>query len=539
VLKHHNQNISAVTGLAPYSGEWTKWTAAHLLRRTTYGPSFLEIEEAAKPNGMNSTVELLLSSSPPSPPPIVYSPISEPNLEVGETWVTAPHPTGGGKLRHQSLTGWFYLNVMLAPLGIREKMCVFWLNYFGMSGVRDPRSMYKSMSMFLENGTGNFRTMIERITVDPSMLEFLNGEINNKRNPNENYARELLELFTIQKGAQVAPGDYTTYTEQDVTELARALTGWKNLDFVFSDDDTPIDSYFDEENHDTDTKQLSHRFGNARIENAGAEEYKVVIDIIMQQPETARAFCREIYRYFVFYDITPEVEQNVISPLAELFRSVDFEIAPVLSSLLKSEHFYDMQIRGAMIKNPLDFVANIFRPFGEFSHIQFPTIVERYTAAIKHDRWCRDLQMSYNDLPTVSGWLAYYQAPNYYRNWISTSTIQRRFSLVKLFMAPNYHVNNFRLPTNWRDFLASLSDPYSVNDVLNDIIVSFFPREISPTQFNVLKQALLGAQDDDEWRVQYGAYLANVEENSVTFTFERRLFQLFTIIFGMPEGQLQ
>lgn len=529
-----------MTGLAPYTGEWTKETAAHLLRRTTFGPSFAEIKLAADVDGLSESVAKVIAPPTVPPPPIVYrSDSSEPGLDVGQSWVDAPHPTGGGRFRNQSLTGWLYLNIMQSPVGIRDKMTIFWLNYFGMSGIRDSRAMYKTIALFQEEGIGNFRTMIERITVDPSMLEFLNGEINNASNPNENFARELLELYTIQKGPQVAPGDYTTYTEQDVMELAKALTGWKNLPFLFSNDDTPIDSYFDVENHDTSTKQLSHRFGNAEISNAGANEYKVVINIILRQEETARAFCRELYRFFVFYDITSEVEQNVIAPMAALLRSTNFEITPVLKALFESEHFYDMHIRGAMIKNPLDFIANIFRPFGEFSHLDFTTIQLRYEASIRHDRWTKELNMSYNDLPTVSGWLAYYQAPSFYRSWISTSTLQRRYDLVLIFMTPLYHVNNFQLPTNFRDFLASLSNPFSVNDVISDIVVTFFPRALSQGQIDSLKLALLQGQTDDEWLNEYINYSSNPLDNNNSVTFEKRLYRLFTAIFGMPEAQLQ
>jgi len=538
-LENYSQTSLTVAGLEPYTGEWTKATAAHLLRRATFGASFTEIKIATNEHGLQGTIENLFADIRLPSPPVLHRQETEPDVQVGETWVTAPHPVNGGKWRGQSLSGWFYLNLMLAPTNIREKMVFFWQNYFGMSGFRDPRAGYKLISLFQEVSAGNFRTMIERITVEPSMLEFLNGDVNDKRNPNENFARELLELYTIQKGDQVAPGDYTTYTEQDVTELARAFTGWRNTDYVFSSDDTPIDSYFDDDSHDTDSKQLSHRFNEATINNAGENEYKLVINIILQQQETSLAFCRELYRFFVYYDITPEVEQNVIAPMGAMLRNNNFEIAPVLKALFMSEHFYDIQIRGAMIKNPHDFVANMYRPFGEFSHTTFGSIQHRYETADRHSRWCNQLHMDFGSPPTVSGWQAYYQAPGFYRNWISTSTIQQRFELVNNLMTPLYHVNGTRLPLNWRGFLASLSNPYLIDDVIADIVLTFLPREITQEQLNTLKSKLIGVLPDAEWTTQYSQYASNSLDNSGIYSFESRVYGLFATLCGMPEFQLQ
>lgn len=538
-MEKHNQIASTVAGLEPYTGEWDKAAAAHLLRRATFGPNFTEIKVAAEVDGLSGTITKLFADLPIPAPPILHRQETETDVEVGETWVTAPHPVNGGKWRGQSLSGWFYLNLMLAPTNIREKMVFFWQNYFGMSGFRDPRAGYKLIALFQEVSAGNFRTMIERITVEPSMLEFLNGDSNDKRNPNENFAREILELYTIQKGEQVAPGDYTTYTEQDVTELARAFTGWRNTDYVFSPDDTPIDSYFDEDSHDDGSKQLSHRFNNVVIRNAGSEEYKLVINIILAQNETSLAFCRELYRFFVYYDITPEVEQNVIVPMAAMLRSENYEIAPVLKALFQSSHFYDMEIRGAMIKNPHEFVANMYRPFGEFSHTDFSSIQHRYETADRHSRWCNQLHMDFGSPPTVSGWQAYYQAPSYYRSWITTSTIQQRFELANELMKPTYAVNGIRLPLDWRSFLASLSNPFSINDLIADIVIMTLPREITAAQLDTLKSKLIGILPDQEWTNQYGQYASYSYNSSEIYSFEARVYGLFATLCSMPEFQLQ
>ena len=141
-----------------------------------------------------------------------------------------------------------------------------------------------------ERPSGNFRELTKQITVNAAMLHFLNGNKNEVNSPNENYARELLELFTIGKGDLVGPGDYTNYTEQDIAAFAKALTGWT----AWTDGNDPAEFERWWSSHDTSTKQLSHRFGSQTIENAGAEEYKRVVDIIFEKDEVAYHICRRL-----------------------------------------------------------------------------------------------------------------------------------------------------------------------------------------------------------------------------------------------------
>src|SRR5690606_22324046 len=217
--------------------------------------------------------------------------------------------------RRRSLNNWSLELMLQNNPHIREKMTLFWHNHFVTADINEPRVVYYYIDKLRKMSLGNFRQMAKDITVDNAMLEYLNGRDNTRQAPNENYARELLELFTLGKGPSLGNGDYTTYTEKDIMEMAKALTGWVEVR-----NSLPIRSEFRNNRHDTTTKTLSHRFNNATIENAGADEYKNLIDLIFTRDEVAEFICQKLYAWFIYNDITEEVREDVIKPLAEIFR---------------------------------------------------------------------------------------------------------------------------------------------------------------------------------------------------------------------------
>jgi len=235
--------------------------------------------------------------------------------------------------------------------------------------------------------------------------------------------------------------NYTWYTEEDIPPIARILTGWRNRG-MWSNSEGTVESWFDANWHDSDPKQLSHRFGNAVIHNTangGRDEYKDVIALIFAQKETARAFCRELYRFFVFHDINDQVEVNVIEPLAQVLIANDFEINPTLRALLGSQHFFDISVRGPLIKSPYDFFVAMARPLGGFSHLGLdlsdntagnPLLATAYNVGTSHHWRASQIDMDFLFPPSVAGWKAYYQTPGFYRNWIGSATLKQRKSMV-------------------------------------------------------------------------------------------------------------
>ena len=199
--------------------------------------------------------------------------------------------------RQLSLGSWIIERINNEQVSIAEKMCLFWQNHFAATAGPDARATYDYHMLIRQHALGNFKQFVKDMTINPNMLLFLNGATNNVFFPNENYARELLELFTIGKGPQIGPGDYSNYTEDDIFEAAKILTGYY-VDGLRSDTLTDVSAVYNGILHDTSTKTLSYHFGNATITDNGANEYGDLIDIIFQQNECANFICRKLYRYF-------------------------------------------------------------------------------------------------------------------------------------------------------------------------------------------------------------------------------------------------
>jgi uncharacterized protein (DUF1800 family) len=323
----------------------------------------------------------------------------------GQTWVNSVYPANqAAKItthdaRIQSLGAWLMERVNQQTFSIHEKMCLFWHNHFANEATFDARAVFDYFRLIENRALGNFKTLVKEMTINPNMLVFLNGTQNNKFSPNENYSRELLELFSIGKGPQIGEGDYTNFTEEDIRQGAKILTGWVIQDFQ-SETVANTSSVFTPILHDTTDKQLTSKFGNALISNADENEYSNFIDVIFQQPATARFICKKLYRWFVNYDMTDEVENTVVNEMAQTLVSNNFEILPVLEQLLKSEHFFDLSLRGTIIKNPLEQVFSIFNATHSVPNYDLTT---NYTIYLNCYWLSTNLGMNYLQPPSVGG----------------------------------------------------------------------------------------------------------------------------------------
>ncbi len=359
-------------GLEPYTGPWTIDEVLHLLRRTTFGPSPGHAATLL-PLSLNQALDQLLGPQPAeaSQPLIVDARDLAP---VGQTWVNLPYRSADTTvtfnpvtIRTSSLKAWWLGLMLNQTLSLREKMVVFWHNHFvtEMATVADPRFSYCYLALLRANALGNFKSLARQVTVDGAMLRYLNGNTNTKASPNENYGRELQELFTIGKGPEIALGDYTYYTEQDVQAAAHVLTGWKDVQNA-DKSVGPVTSTFVAANHDPADKQFSARYGNTVVKGGsaaadGPRELDALLDMIFSQEETAKFFARELYRWFVYYVIDDTAESNVIAPLADILRTNNYDVVPALRTLLGSAHFFDPVNRGCMIKSPLDHIVGVCR----------------------------------------------------------------------------------------------------------------------------------------------------------------------------------
>jgi uncharacterized protein (DUF1800 family) len=521
--------------LTPYTGTWTKVQAAHLLRRTLFGPTFEQIQQAVA-DGMDVTVAQLLTI-PATAPPLTFLP-DETIAAFGTTWVNSVYPSSNpsnvDNARRASLGGWIMQRLNQPTLSIQEKMCLFWDNHFGVEGTFDARAIYNLHELYRANCLGNFKQLVKDVTVDPNMLIFLNGASNNQFAPNENYSRELLELFTVGKGLQVGPGDYSNYTESDVAEGAKILTGW-TVNGMLSDTLTSPSAVYYPILHDATVKTLSGYFGNATISNADNLEYTNYIDVIFQQPGMAKFICRKLYRWFVNYDLTQDVEDNVIADMATTLEANNFDILPVMDQLLKSEHFYDVSMLGTIIKNPLECVFSMLNATHSQANFDLAT---NYLMYIEIYNFASVLGMEYFRPPSVGGWTSYYQAPSYTRLWANSSYIKLRFDVgAFLTVFSGIQINGEFFKVNALTFLDGLSLPSDAPQVIDDIVDVFCPKGLSAADKLVLKALLTNGLPDFEWTLQYNEYLANSGNVTYSDPVRQRVEYVLYRLFQMPQFQ--
>ncbi len=517
--------------LTPYTGPWDFAQAAHLLRRTIYGPSRTRIEQAIV-EGLNGSIETLFSN-PAVDPPIYYNFDGDPAAPNGTSWVGLPIDNNNLNAirgsRRTSTFGWWLRRMYREDQSMIEKMVMFWHNHFVVGIEGRPNMNWFYLEKLRNFAWGNFKELTKEITIDQAMLIFLNGTENLSFAPNENYARELLELFTIGKGPVVAPGDYTTYTEQDVQEIAKALTGW----YAWTNNTWQASflSFF----HNNTTKQLSHRFDNQQIPNAGENEYKNVIDIIFEQDEVAHHICRRLYIWFVNYRLTPEVESEIITPMAQILLDNNYEIRPALEALLKSEHFFSEEVRGCMIKNPYDHFYSVFKSLD--GNVPDDILTEYTFWKYIHGQ-SSNLGMKLFEIPSVAGWRAYHQAPSFYRDWINSASIGLRKQLIE---KVNPRLNQLQpglVGIDPLNYIATLSNPQDVNQLLNDLSELFYPNPLTDDQKTFFKNILIPGLPDFEWTVEYSEYLDDPTNDEIRIAVSEKLNDLFSAMVDIPEFHL-
>jgi uncharacterized protein (DUF1800 family) len=519
----------------PYSGVWTKEHAAHLLRRTMFGATNQQILAAVN-NGMNATVTTLLQV-PTVSNPITYD-ANDAVSAIGTTWINSVYPldVNSSQLtenaRIKSLAAWMMKRLNTETVSISEKMCLFWQNHFAATATGDSRATYNYHMLLRQHVLGNFKQMVKDVTIDPCMLLFLNGATNNVYSPNENYARELLELFTIGKGPQIGQGDYTYYTEEDVAAGAKILTGFLVEGFRSDTLPSPIATFYPIL-HDTTTKQLSYHFGGATVADGGANEYSNYIDIIFQQSQVATFICTKLYRYFVNYDLTADVLNNVIPVMAATMVANNYAILPVIQELISSEHFYDVSLRGSLIRSPLEMLFGMFNASDTVPNYNLATDSEMYLTLY----WVSEtLGQAYATPPSVAGWIAYYQAPSFSKLWVNSTHIKTRFDLAYYFtILTGFPVNSDFLKLDALSFINGLSFPANAVLVIDDVCGVFCPKPIGIVQKTILKSILTGGQPDIEWTIDYNAYVSDPTNLTVSNPVKAKVEQVLARVFQMPE----
>ncbi|MEQ1718082.1 MAG: DUF1800 domain-containing protein [Hyphomicrobium sp.] len=415
-----------VGDLTPISAsDWNPARAAHLIERAGFGetpegiaaiaaleparavhdlvaPQSIE-NSALAPFDESGVFDASLDPFPPSRPAA-----TDLAKEKGEALGIKVKPTGNrrlqpvanrffywlraSKLETQRISYWWANRMLTTNRPLEEKMALFWHGHFATSEdkVRDYRKMLKQLQLFQAKGLGDFRELLIGVAQDPAMLAYLDAGVNVKGAPNENFAREIMELFTMGVG---------NYAETDIREGARAFTGWNfsGTKFVVND-----------AHHDGDDKSF--------LGQKGKFDGVQAIDIILKQPATAEFLASKLYRFYVRDDIAPPMRKQ----LGEILRNSKYQIAPLLETLFLSRDFYSSASCGSHIKGPVELVVSTYKKLGLRAVPGVPDFHETTSALGQTLFWP----------PTVAGWAQG-------RSWITPGLLIERGNFARDVVFPD------------------------------------------------------------------------------------------------------
>ncbi|MFT3936262.1 MAG: DUF1800 domain-containing protein [Chitinophagaceae bacterium] len=506
-----------LSGVAQYTGSWTEKEMIHLLRRTMFGAAKASVDKI-KTMTMSQAVDFLIDNPvmPTTSPVNNYTTGTDTGgVAFGSSWIDAnlPDPTDStirNTLNNNRLTNsfkpWWMGQLINQQTHILEKMTLFWSNHFGTDNNNNnrPKAIFQHYKILRKYGLGNFRDLLKQVTIDPHMLYFLSGYSSTKTAPNENYGRELQELFTVGKGPD------SHYTEDDVKAFARTLTGWTVSQ---SATDGTYSSAYTASRHDINLKQFSAFYGNKKIDAQtaanGVTDVDTLIDIILQTNECAKFIVRRLYMWFVYSDINATVEANVIAPLADIFRASKYDIPTVLKALFKSEHFFDALNYGSIIKSPVDMYVSMIR--------EFNVTLAAAPVDVQYQHWkniydkARLEGQAIGDPPNVAGWTAYYEAPSFYELWMSSSSIQTKATNLKAFANAGVKVSGVSIVIDSVAFNKQFADAGDPNAVVRNFIQYLLPvDDLTTDQKAAMKAFLVPPNESDAyWSNEWNRYLSS------------------------------
>jgi uncharacterized protein (DUF1800 family) len=527
--KTGSQNQSMLfAGLNPYAGAWTVNEVSHLLKRTMFGARKADIDYFLNRTPDEAVEELLNTTLTPAPPLRDYGLLEDEGVwyddlgvVIGQTWVNDPNMASFEGIRGainsrrvDSLKKWWTGLILNQQRSIQEKMVLFWHHHFSIqsSEVENAAILYRHHNLLRTNALGNVKTLVREVTIDPAMLIHLNGYLNSKQAPDENYARELQELFSI------GQGNDSQYTEDDVIAAARVLTGWRITDM-------PLGVYLDTNAHDTGSKTFSAFYNNTTISGSTNpnQELDALMDMIFNTNEAARFICRKLYKWFVYYDISETVETEVIIPMAEVLKTNNYDIKPALAVLFKSEHFFDTLNQACYIKAPFDIIVGTLREFS----VPIPAYTDHTTGYPFFSniyQQAADMQQQLFQPPDVSGWPSYYQEPMHYELWVNSNSLPKRADFTDALV--NDSVIDVRAFANYS------SNPADPNQLISDVTSLLLRYPLSASSKTYVKTHFLtnNTTEDTVWTNAW-----NSNNNAVINT---SLKDLFRFLMNLPEFHL-
>lgn len=354
--------------LAPYDsvrdGAWTVSEAAHLLGRAQFGYTPVELEVATTA-GLATTIDRLLSSQ------VESAEFQQAEVALRQTALAT------GALADLKI--WWLYRMWGSANPLAEKMALFWHNHFATSydKVRSVPQMLAQNELIRAQALNDFKALLHGMSRDTAMLVWLDGNANRKRHPNENFAREIMELFALGVG---------NYSEKDIQEAARGFTGWHVRDGAF---------WFNQLQHDDSTKSVFGKTGNF--------DGAAIVDLCLAEAACPRFLAMKLLKTFV----SPEPGPELTEALAARIRTYDYSMTPVLKELLSSQVFFAMSTRRSLIKSPLELVVGSLRTLAQ--SIKWPSVLQLLA----------NLGQDVFEPPSVKGWEGG-------RLWINSSTVLLR-----------------------------------------------------------------------------------------------------------------
>jgi uncharacterized protein (DUF1800 family) len=528
--------------------------AKHLLRRASYvfGKEAINSLVGLSIEKAMDQLSLIKDNSWEEP----YDPI--PTNNPDGNWLSStelPNSFKGQSRKRRIVSSWWWYNA-LQQTTLKHKLTFFLHTSFTVSkddGSGASTYFYDHLRLLDFYAYGNIKTLAKKITFDNSMLYYLDNTTNNANNPNENYAREFLELFTILKGPQISDDDYTNYTELDIQQAAKVFSGIKTqIDRSIIDPDTNLPKGRIRVNsHDTTNKTFSKAFNNQTIIGGNSEasiisELDSFVEMIFDKEATAKSFCRKLYRFFVKNEISDEIENDIIGPLASELKNKNYELLPTVKKLLSSKHFFDVndqeqsdEIYGSQVKSPLQLVSEISTCFD--LSIPNPTTNNydfyRFFNFI-HNFYLTSSGMVLFSPDSVAGYPAHYQEPSYDRHWFSSNTVLARYKLILSFLSGRNKLGGNNLIyaqlniTNYvKQQIVNPSNAIALIKELSDIL---YPESIDNNRIDYFKENLVEGYPDYYWT---DAWLTYINSNDETIV-ESRLNALITTMINVPEFQL-
>ena len=361
---------------------------------------------------------------------------------------------------------WWAKRMLVTDRPLQEKLALFWHGHFATSDikVRDYRRLLKQLELFWRHGDGNFRDLLIGVAQDPAMLVYLDAGENIKGHPNENFGREILELFTMGVG---------NYTETDIRAASRAFTGWTHigLDFVVKP-----------KLHDGDDKTF--------LGQTGKYDGIDIIDIVLQQEVTAQFIAAKLYRYFVREDPSPAL----VTQLGAIFRDKKYDIAPLLSTIFLSRDFYSPPAYGTQIKSPVHLVISTYRKLGL---TEIPGVPDFNSTT-------RDLGQELFYPPNVAGWEGG-------RSWITPALLLERGNFARAVFFPD--MVNFQPPDRWmpvtnRKVAAKIDQGYEITAATienDDTATAGSSMSDSSDSLSNMSMFNMMAGADEDYNTRYGS----------------------------------